>query len=239
MQNFSSLYHQSSKDNAKGHPPIAVDPNEWPIEWETVSYKQYPRLPKVSLPSHQLPQKNLEKLILQRSSERDFQRRAISLEALSSLLKYSVGIVGENEKRAHPSAGARFPLEVYVLSLAPSHLPTGVYHYNPKEHLLDVLWERPFSDDDIQQLFSYKWVMNASFVVILTAVFQRNQMKYGERGYRYILLEAGHASQNFYLVSTALSLKCCAIVGTRDQVVESLLDIDGVTESVVYALAFG
>jgi SagB-type dehydrogenase family enzyme len=73
----------------------------------------------------------------------------------------------------------------------------------------------------------------------MTDVFWRNQNKYGERGYRYILLEAGHIGQNIYLVSEALGLKCCALGGTRDENLEELVDIDGVTESVVYALAVG
>ena len=73
----------------------------------------------------------------------------------------------------------------------------------------------------------------------MTAVFSRNQMKYGERGYRYVLLEAGHIGQNMYLNAAALSLKCCALGGTIDSKLEKFLDIDGITESVVYAVAFG
>ena len=63
--------------------------------------------------------------------------------------------------------------------------------------------------------------------------------KYGKLGYRYILLEAGHIGQNMYLVSEALGLKCCALGGTRDENLEKLIDIDGVTEAVVYGFAVG
>ncbi|OGJ54835.1 hypothetical protein A2880_02980 [Candidatus Peribacteria bacterium RIFCSPHIGHO2_01_FULL_49_38] len=74
--------------------------------------------------------------------------------------------------------------------------------------------------------------------VIITAVFSRTINKYGDRGYRNILIEAGHVGQNLYLVSESLGLKCTAIAGTKDEEIERFLDIDGVTESVVYALLF-
>ena len=73
----------------------------------------------------------------------------------------------------------------------------------------------------------------------MTAVFQRTQMKYAERGYRYVLLEAGHIGQNICLVANAVGLASCPIVGTYDAALERLIDIDGVTESVVYALGLG
>ena len=73
----------------------------------------------------------------------------------------------------------------------------------------------------------------------MTSQFERTQMKYGERGYRYILLEAGHIGQNICLVSETLGLKCCALGGTMDKNLEELLDIDGETESVVYGFAIG
>lgn len=74
---------------------------------------------------------------------------------------------------------------------------------------------------------------------LMTAVFHRNQVKYGERGYRYILIETGHIGQNLYLVSEAAGIKCRALGGTRDENIEKLLDIDGIGESVVYAVAVG
>ena len=102
-----------------------------------------------------------------------------------------------------------------------------------------MLWDREFSDEDMGQLFTYPWVKDAAIGFVMTAVFWRNRNKYGERGYRYVLHEAGHIGQNVYLVSEALGLKCCALGGTRDENLEKFIDIDGVTESVVYALALG
>ena len=244
---FSELFHHSSKDHSKGHPPISNDDSEWPDEWKTTYYKAYPRLPKIKLDDgHVLA--DFFDLIKKRQSRRDFRREPITKRELSLLLKYSCGNTSDmgdgRYHRAQASGGARFPIEVYPIvfrSGDPSAdgLKAGLYHYNVKDHVLDVLWDREFNDEDIDKIFTYSWVKDAGLGIVMTAVFWRNQNKYGERGYRYILLEAGHIGQNIYLVSQALGLKCCALGGTRDENLEKLIDIDGVTESVVYGLAIG
>ena len=183
-------------------------------------------------------------MIKARRSSRDFHHGAVlNKHELSILLKYSCGtkeIRAGKTRRAQPSGGGQFPIEVYpIIFRSGADLETGLYHYNVKEHNLDTLWTREFSGDQIDELFSYTWVKNAAAVIIMTGVFQRNQSKYGERGYRMILQESGHIAQNMYLISTALNLKCCSLIGTKDQALEELIDIDGITESVVYAFAVG
>ena len=160
------------------------------------------------------------------------------------ILKYSCGEIGPlgdgRHRRAQPSGGARFPIEVYpILFRSGEDLSAGLYHYNVKYHKLDVLWDREFGDKVINDIFIYPWVKDVALGLVMTSVFWRNQNKYGERGYRQILLEAGHIGQNVYLVSEALGLKCCALAGTRDENLEKLIDIDGITESVVYTLVIG
>ena len=240
---FSKIFHESSKDLAKGHPLIPADSDEWPDEWKTTHYKAYPRLPKIALEDNP-PSADFFDLIKKRRSRRDFTRTPITKRELSLFLKYSCGNTGPLElsrhRRAQASDGARFPIEVYpIVFRSGNDLKAGLYHYNVKDHALDVLWDREFSDEDIGQIFTYPWVKDAAIGIVMTAVFSRNQNKYGERGYRYILLEAGHIGQNLYLVSEALGLKCCALGGTKDENLEKLIDIDGVTESVVYGFAVG
>ena len=240
---FSRLFHQSSKDHGKGHPPIPERYEDWPEEWKTTFYKSYPRLPKITLDDGP-PPADFFKLIKERRSRRDFSRQPIDRRELSLLLKYSCGTTGKlsetRSRRAQASGGGRFPIEIYPVVFRPGeNLPAGLYHYNVKEHELDVLLPRESSDEDIHNIFTYKWVKDAAVGLVMTAVFWRNQNKYGERGYRYILLEAGHIGQNVYLVCEALGLKCCALGGTRDENLEDLIDIDGATESVVYGLAIG
>ena len=239
---FSGIFHQSSKDlRGGGSVNIPLDEAQWPAEWSTVYYKTYPRFKKIPL-SLSKPSADLFDLISSRKTDRNFSNDSLTLEKLSILLKYACGIIEGSEfpRRAYPSGGARYPLEVYpIIFNSFAGVPAGVYHYNPKEHALDTLVQHSFSNDDIAQLATYPWVQHASALIVVTAVFWRSQMKYGERGYRYILLEAGHLGQNVYLASTALGLKCSGLGGTLDAHIESLLNIDGIDESLVYALVIG
>lgn len=142
--------------------------------------------------------------------------------------------------RVQPSAGSLFPIEVYVLvRRAAEGLMPGLYHYNVKMHTLELLWEKQFSDEELANYLIDSSEMHATVIFFLTAVFGRTQSKYGERGYRHALLEAGHIGQNLYLVSETVGLGCCAIGGTNDKEIERLLDIDGVNESLVYTLVAG
>ena len=240
---FSDLFHQSSKDRTGGGTVrVPHDESLWPPEWRTVSYKSYPRFKKISLPEAK-PTGEFAELIDRRRSGRSFSGKPVTIDALSAILKYSCGIIGDNagrKIRAQPSGGSRYPIEVYPLVFAGSEtVPAGLYHYGVKDHALDVLWQRPFSKADIGSLFTYDWAQDASVAFVMTAIFDRTKRKYGERGYRYALLEAGHIGQNVYLNAAASGIKCVAIDGIHDEAIEKLIDIDGTTESVLYALCVG
>lgn len=239
LPDFSKIFHQSSKTTA-GSSQARRKRARAPAEWRTIYYKEYPRLPRIDL-GHDEPASELFRVIKNRRSRRSFSRRPIPKAELSLLLKYSCGIAGKRRiGRAQPSGGARFPIEVYPVVFRPGqNLDAGLYHYHVKSHCLEILRKQAFSDEEIDGLFSYPWVKDSALALVMTAVFWRNQIKYGQRGYRQILLEAGHIGQNVYLVAEALGLKCCALSGTRDEAIEKLLRIDGVTESVIYALAVG
>ncbi len=241
---FSGFFHQSSKD-LRGGGTVNIPPDEtkWPVEWSTLYYKTYPRFKKIPLVESK-PVADFFDLVKSRKTDRSFSKDALAPEKLSTLLKYSCGIIESNSelypRRAHPSGGARYPLEIYpIIFNDVEGIPAGSYHYNIKEHALDTLSQRPFSSTDIAELATYPWVQNSSALIVITAVFWRSQMKYGERGYRYILLEAGHIGQNVYLTSMGLDLKCSGLGGTRDENIEKLLNIDGIDESLVYALVVG
>lgn len=239
---FSGLFHQSSKDlTAGGTHFIPADQSLWPAEWKTTHYKRY-NLDKISLTDTTEPA-DLFEIIRTRKTSRQFEGKGIEKAKLSTLLKYSCGIVREthtNRHRAQPSGGSRYPIEIYPVILNGSEdIPAGIYHYDVKEHALDVLKTCEFSAADISSLMVYDFAKQAACVVIMTAVFSRTQIKYGERGYRYMVLEAGHIGQNLYLVSNALRLNCCAMGGTLDSACEKLIEIDGVTESVLYGLLIG
>ena len=104
---FSEIFHQSSKDNSKGDPPIPENSHEWPDEWKTTYYKAYPRLPKITL-DDEPPHADLFDIIKKRRSQRDFSRMSVTKRELSLLLKYSCGNTGQlgedRHRRAHPHA---------------------------------------------------------------------------------------------------------------------------------------
>ncbi|MEY4747754.1 MAG: hypothetical protein RLZZ416_803 [Candidatus Parcubacteria bacterium] len=236
---FSELFHQSSKDRSgEGRVKIPLDPAAWPKEWTEIEYKAYPRFPKVPLAGED-PSGDLWDAIRGRASQRDFTARPLPLRDISLLLKYSCGTFA-GTRRAQPSGGGRYPIEAYPLIFVGSDgIPSGVYHYNVREHALDSLWERAFTESDAAELFTYPWAQQASLALVLTAVFRRNQAKYGERGYRQILIEAGAIVQNVYLVSQRLGIKCCAIDGVVEPAIEKLIDVDGVSESVLTSIVLG
>ncbi len=205
-----------------------------------VRFKSYARFQEIHLPRPKLDNSNLKETLLKRRSIRAFSGKKISLGYLSSLLYFSAGLKTNRSPwqadRFYPSAGSRYPLELYVLSLN-SQLPKGLYHYYLKNHSLEKLIS--FDKFETGAYFKHDWVSQAALVIIISAVFRRNTTKYGDRGYRYLLIEAGHLGQNIYLTSTALKLSCCSVGGFFDDALNGLIDIDGIYESIIYAVAVG
>lgn len=217
---------------------------KWSKEWLEINFKAYPRLEKIDLGAAVKFKGELSNAILNRRSKRDFNNYKISKKELSNLLYFSVGIVNQkitnwnSTCRGYPSAGARYPLETYAAIINSSDLSQGLYHYNVKLHSLELL----LKDNLKKVLFGcagQKWIEKSSVIIFLTSVVGRSMIKYGDRAYRHSLLEAGHAGQNFYLVSSIIGLKCCAIGGFLDKEVNQLLDIDPRTEVALYILAVG
>lgn len=216
-----------------------------PKEWTIINYKSYPRLERIKLPKSLQLKGKLDDIITERRSQRNFSvQKYIRLDELATLLKFSSGITKMSGSdwntglRAYPSAGARFPLELYLAVNKVRSLKNGLYHYNLKEHSLELLRQGSFNDL-LSKNTDQGFVKESSFVVIVTAVFERTRIKYEDRGYRFILLEAGHLGQNLYLVSTALKIKCCACGGFIDQDLNSFLDLEGQNEKAIYTFAFG
>lgn len=214
--------------------------SKWPKSWKTVYFKSYPRLDEIVLPKPDLKSTiSLKEVLFKRKSSRGFSKEPLSMAKLSTLLFYSAGMKNSSPPligRFYPSAGARYPLEVYIIALN-TDIPKGVYHYYVKNHSLEeliILKKFQYKDYFIQ-----KDLARSGCIILITGVFKRTTVKYGDRGYRHILQEAGHLAQNLYLLSSALNLSCCATGGYIDSKLEELLDIDGVDESVIYAIAVG
>ena len=220
---------------------------KWPISWIKTSFKAYPRFPKIELKMTERERLSTEliKALEERQSSRLFDNKNVSLVELSTLLQYSIGVKylpadgnWNRHKRYYPSGGARFPLESYILALRVKGLKMGAYHYNVKGHCLEELYIGPIKKK-VASFFGEGWITNVGFIVLLTGVFGRTEVKYRSRGLRHILIEAGHVGQNFYLNSASMKLGCCGLGGYVDEKVNKFLDLDGVNESILYAIAIG
>ena len=119
----------------------------------------------------------------------------------------------DDSRRSYPSAGARYPLEVYLIPLGVKSLKQGLYHYNVKENALEALLIEDMWEWVLACTGNEKWILDANFLIIITGIPDRSRIKYGDREFRYMLIEAGHLSQNICLLATELGLRSCPIGG--------------------------
>lgn len=209
-----------------------------PKKWTNVYYKAYPRFEQIHLPKPILPNITLKYSLDHRISTRDFSDKPISNKKISALLYYSIGKKKNNEKRFYPSAGARYPLEIYPVVINAKEISKGIYHYHVKTNSLEKILTINSKRVIMKQL-DQPWINHSAIIIIVTAVFNRTEDKYGARAIRHIYNEAGHVAQNLYLVSTALGLGCCSVGGYLDGGLNELLDINGIDESVVGIVVIG
>jgi SagB-type dehydrogenase family enzyme len=206
-------------------------------------YKIYPASIKIKLPLARMDVEIfLDHALRRRRSVRTFTSAPIRLEQLSYLLWASTGIQRiENgcEFRTVPSAGALYPVETYVVVNNVAGLGKGIYHYGIREHELEQLHLGDYSQRISSAAMGQAFCARAGVVFIWTAVFARCKYKYGERAYRYIYLDAGHIAQNLALASAGLGLGSCPVAAVYDDEVNSIIDVDGQQESVLYLTAVG
>ena len=189
----------------------------------------------------------VSRTLLQRRTWRRFASESLDLPRLATLLRLTWGVQrwlvvpgqGKLALKTSPSPGARHNLEAYVLARRVEGLRPGLYHYDPDGHALARLPVKR-----TPRISSYlphqTWYDAASALVLMTAVFERAQWRYGYPAvYRSILIEAGHFGQSFCLLATALGLAPFTSGAFADSVIEKDLGIDGARESVVYACGVG
>ena len=153
-----------------------------------------------------------------RRTIRGFADRPVTMQQLAQLLWAAQGITGQDGfKRAAPSAGALYPMDVYAVVGAQSvpGLPAGVYHYTPARHALSRVLEGDMRNPLARAALSQGWMAGAAVNFVITAEYDRITGKYGRRGVRYAMIEAGHIGQNIFLQAEALQLGA-GIVGAFD-----------------------
>jgi len=190
---------------------------------------------------------SLLETIRARYSCRQFRPDILPLNTVSLLLSGTYGILRTDYQvlggfptwlRGVPSAGGLFPLELYVLSQRVNELADGLYHYNVRRHSLEPLKAARFADFE-SVFYNYPFIENANIVLLISAVFLRIQKKYGPRGYRYLLLEAGHAAQNLCLLASTQGLGSLCMGGYADARLNAMLGLNSAEEGVVYSVAAG
>jgi SagB-type dehydrogenase family enzyme len=165
----------------------------------------------------------LESLLRQRRSVRDYTDTPLSLHTVSQLLWAAQGITHPRGLRTAPSAGALYPLEVYLVAGRVDGLPAGVYHYRPDDHRLKLLHSGDLRDRLAQAAVGQAWLADGSVTIVFAAVYDRTARKYGQRAARYVHVEAGHAAQNLFLQAVALQLGTVVVGAFDDKAVAGLL----------------
>jgi len=182
---------------------------------------------------------SIEQAMLERRSVRTYKDEPLTLAEVAQLLWSAQGIT--NSKRAYrtaPSAGALFPLELYVVIGNVEGLAEGVYKYKPDEHELTKVREGDMRDKLAAAALRQTCVREGAIAIVFSAVYERTTRKYGDRGVRYVHMEVGHAAQNVCLQAVSLNLGTVVVGAFRDDEVSKILNLPD-EEQPLYILPVG
>lgn len=214
------------------------------LRWESQPplYKRYPKAKKVKLPKSGYEGLSLEEVLRQRRSVRNYTDKPLSLNYLSQLLFATQGVTGQDGDlmlRTAPSAGALYPIEIYIVVNNVRGIERGIYHYAVPDHSLELIQGGDFRRKIVRCSLDQEMVGESDVTFILTAISQRTTWKYAERGYRYTCIEAGHIGQNIALQATSLGLGSVGIGAFFDDDINALIGVDGTSEATLYLYAVG
>ncbi len=165
-------------------------------------------------------QMSLEAVLRRRHSVREFSTEPLALEDISQLLWSAQGITDASGHRTAPSAGATYPLELYLVT------GEGVFHYIVQDHILQGVREGDLRRDLYDASLEQEFILEAPATIVFTAVFARTEQRYGStRSPRYVHVEVGHAAQNLLLQAAALGLGAVPVGAYEDARVSSVLDL--------------
>lgn len=168
---------------------------------------------------------SIEQSLIQRRSVRSYTGEPLTLQEVSQLLWAAQGVTDIRGFRTAPSAGALYPLEVYVVAGDVENLRSGIYKYKPFEHELGLVIDGDKRSELADAALAQSWVEEGAVAIVFTAVYRRTTVKYGERGVRYVHIEVGHAAQNLCLQATAMELGAVTVGAFNDERVAKLLNL--------------
>lgn len=175
--------------------------------------------------------KSLEECIYERESVRSFKDKKIEIDKISQILWAAQGKKGH--KRTVPSAGATYPLEIYI-----TLKDKGFFHYNFERHILESIRDDDLSTKLAQASWDQHFIVEAYLNIIICAIFERTTQRYGERGIRYVYIEIGHCAQNIHLEAIALGLESVPIGAFEDERIKQVLDLQKKVEP-LYIIPIG
>jgi SagB-type dehydrogenase family enzyme len=234
-------YHLNAKfsryEPAKD-PDWLTAPHSSPNQYQD-AFEGLPRIPLD--PGAPPPSMSLAEAIQRRRSVRQFATTAITASQLATILRFGGGVVSpRNPGRAVPSGGAKYPVQMIPCVGNVQGVSRGLYGYDVKAASLVPLRTGTQAWRAVQSCCLYPDnVENAAVVILLVAILPRSTGKYGERGYRLAVQEAGHVAQNLLLVSTALGLGSIVLAGFDEHDIEQLIGIDGETETMLSSVLVG
>jgi len=253
----AAILHEHTKYSEMTILKKALRMNEYAMEprnkLETVrNFKEYLHEKSVLLNKPELTKHDFVGLLQSRRSSRNFSSETVQFQELSNLLGWSAGVTKKNDitdppelagetvnYRAYPSGGSLYPCETYVIALNINELDRGVYHYDSVNHALDPI-DKDIKIQEIENcFFTEGQINNIACIIVVTSVFERCVTKYGDRGYRLSLLEAGHLVQNILLSATAQNLASVSWGGFHDNTLATMLKTDVISEAPIHAALIG
>ena len=180
-------------------------------------------------PPNQRGSISLEETIAGRRSIRDFSPEPVSQLQLSQILWSAQGITDTQWKyRTVPSAGATYPLEIFVVCGRDGveGIASGIYHYNIDNHSLTLHHQGEVRLELVRAALNQEFIYQAPVDIVICALYERTTLGYGNKGERYVHMEVGHAGQNIYLQATAIGLATVAIGAFHDEQVRQVLRLD-------------
>lgn len=181
---------------------------------------------------------SVEKALSERRSVRNYKDEPLALTEISQLLWAAQGITDRRGFRAAPSAGALYPLELYVVAGTVRDLPAGIYRYKPHTHELVMIAKGDKRADLRNAALRQSPVKEAAAVIVFSAVYERTTVKYGKRGRRYVHIEVGHAAQNICLQAVSLNLGAVVMGAFHDDAVKKVIHMTD-EEEPMYIIAIG
>jgi SagB-type dehydrogenase family enzyme len=169
---------------------------------------------------------SLERAFSQRRSVREFERAPLALAELAQLAWAAQGERGPGARRTAPSAGALYPLELFVVAGNVRDLPAGVYRYEPAAHRLVLVAEGDRRRELAGPAWGQTWIADAPVILLVAGIERRTTGKYGSRGVRYVHMEAGHAAQNVLLQAAALGLGATVVGAFSDAAVRDAAGLE-------------